>query len=123
MSAPDTTTLLLIRTSITRICLLSSCLPATVKEGTPDGKIASAMAQTGEDVWGTFNKRFDHMFGEDTRDKSTGRLRHLTKGPHGMDLVCTYLRDVATNQLDSLPLDLVEIKIKRLRDELQYYAE
>ncbi|KAF5333038.1 hypothetical protein D9758_017299 [Tetrapyrgos nigripes] len=78
--------------------------------------IASSFSDDAETKWMAFNQLFDRAFGEDTRDDA-GRLQYLTRGMHGMDLVNAYLAQVAENQLDDLPLELVHGK--HLSAELQ----
>ena len=64
----------------------------------------------------TFNRRFDVLFAEDCRD-ADGRLHHVRQGKLGMGLIVSYL-----SKLDwtGFPLDLVELKLRRLITELKH---
>ena len=50
------------------------------------------------------------MFGNDYKD-AAGKLKYLEYGPHGMDLVCAYLKGL---NLAGLPLDIMMIKLECL---------
>lgn len=69
-----------------------------------------------DDAWPVFNRRFDALFGEDTRDKD-GRLLNIRSGPLGMDAVVIYLQAVIC-----LPLlwEAARPKIERLVTEITY---
>jgi hypothetical protein len=98
------------------ICTLANGLPLSVPNGSKEDKIWTVMnSDDGETPHETFNKRFDAMFGEDCRDLQ-GRLHHVRRGKLGMGLVCSYL-----TKLDwtDFPLDLAEIKLRRLLVELK----
>jgi hypothetical protein len=98
------------------ITALSNSLPKSLPNGTTGDKIWAVMhTQEGETPFETFNKRFDAMFGEDCRDVD-GRLHYIRQGNHGMGLVCTYLNKIKWTS--NFPLDLVEIKLLRLKTEL-----
>jgi hypothetical protein len=68
-----------------------------------------------ESPWQTFNKRFNALFAEDCRDEA-GRLHHIRRGEHRMDKVNNYLASI---NFTVLPLDLVAIKLDRLKVELE----
>lgn len=98
------------------ITALSNSLPKSVPNGNTKDKIWTVMhSPEGETTFETFNKRFDALFGEDCR--VDGRLHFIRQGKNGMGLVCAYL-----NKLDwtDFPLDLAEIKLKRLSTELAH---
>ncbi|THU83758.1 hypothetical protein K435DRAFT_870979 [Dendrothele bispora CBS 962.96] len=99
---------------------LSFKLPSTVATGAPDGRIAQCISDAdAKTAWARFNRFFDHVFGNDTRD-THGRLQYLTRGEHGMDLVNVYLSSLSEKDLVEMPLDLVYVKLLRLCDELTF---
>ena len=107
-----------IRSLVKEIITLSNVLPTSVPQGTESDKIWSVMnGDAGETAHKTFNRCFDALFGEDCRD-SMGRLQHIRQGQLGLGLVCSYLS--AINWSDGFPLDIVEIKLKRLATELKF---
>jgi hypothetical protein len=63
----------------------------------------------------TFNRRFDVLFGEDCRNPD-GRLLHVRQGKLGMGLITSYLSRISW---DGFPLDIVELKLRRLLAELK----
>lgn len=67
--------------------------------------------------WEVFNRRMDALFGDDVRDPKTGRLLNIARGPFGMVLVISYLRQ--TVEAGSIPWDLGLIKVERLISEIQ----
>lgn len=103
---------------IQRILALSPTLPDTIPLAEKDDTICTAMNKTGESPWATFNRRFDAIFGEDTRNDS-GRLQHLRRGRLGLKAVCTYLERVLDQP--GLLYDLMDIKLERLIRELEFY--
>lgn len=101
---------------VTDICTLSNGLPSSVPNGSKEDKIWAVMnSDDGETPHETFNKRFDAMFGEDCRDLH-GRLHHVRRGKLGIGLVCSYLTNL---DWTDIPLDLAEIKLRRLLVELK----
>ena len=101
---------------IQHISALTATLPHSIDLAQPTDKIYTVISsvESEEGNWPTFNRRFDLLFAADCMDKD-GRMRYLKRGQYGMDAVNTYLRSLS---LDGLPLDLVEIKLTRLRDAL-----
>ncbi|KAK7047043.1 hypothetical protein R3P38DRAFT_3423826 [Favolaschia claudopus] len=104
---------------------LAGLLPDSVPEGsleTEDDKkifhVTSQVHGIDNTVSGTFNRRFDILFGEDTRDNN-GRLRYMRRGPMGMDLVVKYLEGIHW-QTAAIPLDLAKLKLERVVAELTY---
>lgn len=97
----------------------SKRLPAEIQEATKDDKIYTVMTKVkGDTPWETFNRRFDILFSEDCRD-GNGRLHHIRRGRHGMNVVAAYLsRVVNEDQLKGV-YDLAALKLTRLRDELR----
>ncbi|KAF5366752.1 hypothetical protein D9758_006529 [Tetrapyrgos nigripes] len=110
----------LIQSVIAEIADLSSCLPESVPIGQPDGKIATSLNEEAESPWQSFNSFFDRVFGADTVDPTTGRLKFVSRGPHGMDFVNRYLQTVSQQHLSELPLELVHMRLVRVRDELDF---
>ena len=107
-----------IKQLVKEISSLSSSLSDAVPKGSKDDKIWSVMnGKEGDSPHETFNRRFDALFGEDCRD-SGGRLHYVYQGKLGMGLVVSYLSKI--NWTNGFPLDLVEIKLLRLKDELKY---
>lgn len=64
-----------------------------------------------------FNRRMDALFGEDTRDSTTGRLPNVKRGPFGMDLVVKYLTEAS--DAGFLIWDIAAIKVDRLISEIE----
>jgi len=63
----------------------------------------------------TFNQRFDALFAEDCCDAS-GCLHYIRRGKSGMGIVCSYLKKLDWEK--GFPLDIVAIKLQRLKTEL-----
>jgi len=102
---------------VKEISALSSSLSNATPKGSKDDKIWSVMnTKEGDTLHETFNRQFNALFGEDCRD-SHGRLYHVRQGKLGMGLVVSYLLKV--NWAD-FPLDLAELKLRRLIAELQH---
>ncbi|KAK7007345.1 hypothetical protein R3P38DRAFT_3597666 [Favolaschia claudopus] len=104
---------------------LAGLLPDSVPEGsleTEDDKkifhVTSQVHGIDNTVLGTFNRRFNILFGEDTRDND-GRLKYMRRGPMGMDLVLKYLDSIHW-QTAQIPLDLAKLKLGRVVAELTY---
>ncbi len=100
-------------------------LPKNIPMGEESGKLYQTMLTVrGENEWATFNRRFDILFGEDCRD-ANGRLLNVSWGAYGLDIICKYLHWLLalaaseSNDMVSLPWDAMQIKLERLRDELQ----
>src|ERR1700677_988350 len=100
------------------ITALSNSLPRMVPNGSVKDKIYVVMhTQEGDTPFETFNKRFDTLFGQDCHN-SDGRLHHICQGKNGMGIVCGYLNKI--DWTSDFPLDLVEIKLLRLKTELTH---
>jgi hypothetical protein len=111
------TTLATIKLLVKEIGVLSHSLSDAVPKGTKGDKIWSVMnTEECDTPHETFNRRFDAMFAEDCRD-SDGRLHHVRQGKLGMGLVVPYLSKI---NWASFPLDLVELKLRRLITELKH---
>jgi hypothetical protein len=105
-----------ILSSVSQIRTLYTELPPTIPQGSSRCKITQVLdGPEYESPWQTFNKRFDALFAEDCRDEA-GRLHHIRRGEHGMDKVNNYLASI---DFTVLPLDLVAIKLDRLKVELE----
>jgi hypothetical protein len=114
MSALDSET---VKSLVKEITALANSLSDDVLKGTKDDKIWSVMNTTeGDNPHETFNRRFDALFGEDCRDTG-GRLQHVRQGKLGMGLVTSYLSKI---NWTNFPLDLVELKLRRLVTELKH---
>lgn len=100
---------------------LCRSLPTTIPCATKKDKIYEVVTNVkdGNDAWLTFNRRFDALFAEDCRDKSTGRLHYIRRGKFGMEAICTYLQSIDLTSTD-LPLDLMVGKMTRLVEEIIY---
>lgn len=108
-----------ILSSISSITTLCKELPMTISHGSKRCKIYEVLSgPEGENAWHTFNQQFDALFGEDCRDEE-GRLHHIRRGEYGIDKVIKYL---STIDLGSLSLDLVDIKLNRLKEELEFLS-
>ena len=105
-----------IQSSVSQIQTLCTELPSTIPIGSNRCKITQVLdGPECESPWQTFNKRFDALFAEDCRDEA-GRLHHIRRGEHGMDKMNNYLASI---DFTALPLDLVAIKLDRLKAELE----
>ena len=98
------------------ISMLSKALPTTIPEGLPTDRMYHVIqnVESDEGEWPTFNRKFDLLFGIDCFD-ANGALKHVSRGEYGMDAVATYLQSLS---LRNLPLELVQIKLQRIRDWL-----
>jgi hypothetical protein len=106
-----------IKALLKEITAASNRLPSSIQQGSKNDKIWNVLnADAGETAHETFNKRFDALFAEDCRDPA-GRLHYIRRGKLGMGLVCSYLSQIDWD--NGFPLDLAEIKLKRLVDELK----
>ncbi|KAF8314903.1 hypothetical protein F5887DRAFT_1190637 [Amanita rubescens] len=95
-------------------------LPASIPEGKRDGKLYHVITNimgVDEDVFSTFNRRFDILFGEDCRNND-GRLLNIERGKYGMDAVCAYLKSIEWPA--DTPVEPVQLKLKRVLDEIAY---
>lgn len=111
------TTLATIKQLVKEIGSLSNTLTDAVPKGSKDDKIWSVMkAEERDTPHETFNWQFDALFAEDCHD-SDGRLCHVCQGKLGMGLVILYLSKINWN---GFPLDLVELKLRRLVTELKH---
>lgn len=109
------------RTLIKDIAFLSKNLPTDVPLAHGRDKIPQVMQKDGEGVWGTFNRRMDALFQEDSQCRDdAGRLRHVRRGPLGMEMVVTYLQSLSPADLAEIPYDLANIKLMRIWVELNY---
>jgi len=107
-----------IKSLVKEVATLSANLPPSVQQATKEDKIWCVINSDRRDTaHETFNRRFDALFGEDCHD-SAGRLHHIRKGKLSMGLVCVYLSKCDWS--DGFPLDLVEIKLRRIITELKY---
>ena len=98
------------------ISVLSKALPTSIPEGQPMDKMYHVITnvESDEGDWPTFNRKFDLLFGVDCFD-ANGRLKNVCRGQYGMDAVAAYLQRLS---LRNLPLELVQIKLQRIRDWL-----
>jgi hypothetical protein len=110
-------TLATVKQLVKEIGTLSNSLADSVPKGSKDDKIWSVMhTEECDTPHETFNRRFDVLFAEDSRD-SNGRLHYIRGGKLGMGLVVLYLSKL---NWVGFPLDLVELKLQRLLTELKY---
>jgi len=110
-------TLATVKGLVKEIGILSNSLSDAVPKGSKDDKIWSVMnAEECDTPHETFNQRFDALFAEDCRD-SDGRLHYVCQGKLGMGLVVPYLSKM---NWTGFPLDLVELKLRRLITELKH---
>lgn len=109
------------RTLVKDIAFLSANLPTDVLLAHGRDKIPHIMKIDGDGVWGTFNRRMDALFQEDSHCRDdAGRLRHVRRGPLGMDMVVAYLQKFTPLDLAEIPYDLANIKLMRIWEELNY---
>ena len=104
---------------IQKISYLSqNLLPSVIPEATTEDKIYrvfSRIEDSEDDPYLPFNRKFDAVFAQDTRNAETGRLEHIRRGPNGMDLIIKFLNSL---DLVSLPLDRMNQKLENLLKEL-----
>lgn len=96
-------------------------LPTTLPLAPKDSQIVKVFARIPvpkdpREHWEVFDRRFNALFGEDTRDKATGRLPNLLRGKHGLDLVVLYIHDMIT--AGSLQWDSAKPKLERILKEM-----
>ncbi|KAJ7687530.1 hypothetical protein B0H17DRAFT_1136257 [Mycena rosella] len=106
---------------IKKIGKLSPLLPETVPEAPADDdihRIITRLEHPDRTVAATFNRRFDILFGEDTRG-SDGRLKNIRRGDFGMACVVKYLNSIHWESA-KIPFDLTEPKLTRIADELEH---
>ncbi|KAF7328569.1 Dimer-Tnp-hAT domain-containing protein [Mycena venus] len=106
---------------IKKIGKLSPLLPETVPEAPADDdihRIITRLEHPDGTVAATFNRRFDILFGEDTRG-SDGRLKNIRRGDFGMGCVVEYLNSIHWESA-RIPFDLTEPKLTRVANELEH---
>src|SRR5271168_3399800 len=82
---------------IQKISYLSQNLLPSVPEATTDDKIYRVFTRiedSEDDPYLPFNRKFEAVFAQDTRNTETGRLDHIRRGPNGMDLVVKFLNSL-----------------------------
>lgn len=95
-------------------------LPTSIPEGESDGHLYHVIKNVmgvDENIFSTFNQRFDILFAEDCRDND-GRLKNIVHREYGMDAVCAYLKSIEWPA--DTPVEPVQIKLNRLLDEITY---
>ena len=103
---------------IQKITYLSHNLLPSVPEATTEDKIYRVFTRiedSEDDPYLPFNRKFDAVFAQDTRNTETRRLEHIWHSPKGMDLVVKFLTSL---DLVSLPLDRMNQKMENLLKEL-----
>ncbi|KAJ7860110.1 hypothetical protein B0H14DRAFT_3863890 [Mycena olivaceomarginata] len=96
-------------------------LPDTIPEASEADDIVRVITTVhgiDESVCGTFNRRFDILFGADCRTPD-GRLKNIRRGDFGMGCAIDYLESIHWESAD-IPLDLAEVKLTRIVHELEY---
>ncbi len=108
------------RTVVAKIARLSAALPALVPMGTKNDHLYKVFTgpKKEEGEWRTLNTHFDGVFGEDLRNATSGRLKHLRRGEQGINVVVRYLEGVDWADKD-MPWDIVMLKLQRVVDELE----
>ncbi|KAJ7692525.1 hypothetical protein B0H17DRAFT_1133006 [Mycena rosella] len=100
---------------------LSVLLPETIPEATDTDKIHRVITTVNGiegTIAGTFNRRFDILFGKDCRG-GDGRLKNIRRGGLGMTCVVDYLESIHWASA-GLPLELAQIKLQRVVAELEH---
>lgn len=74
-------------------------LPTSVPLAPKDGRIATVFSnlpvpQSPIEHWEIFDRRMNALYGEDTRNTTTGLLSNLQRGKYGLDLVVSYIQDM-----------------------------
>jgi len=102
---------------IANLTSLCQHLPKSVPVAQKDDDIYRIIrTSNGDDLWQSFNRKFDLLYGEDCRD-ARGYLQNIRSGKYGMDSVCAYLKGINTKDPQFLA-ELAVIKLERLRNEL-----
>ncbi|KAJ7107579.1 hypothetical protein C8R44DRAFT_744751 [Mycena epipterygia] len=100
---------------------LSALLPEIVREATDADDVYRVITKVhgiDDTIAGTFNRRFDILFGEDCRD-ADGRLKNIARGDFGMNCVIEYLESIHWESA-GIPLDLAGNKLTRVVVELEH---
>ncbi|KAJ7459621.1 hypothetical protein B0H11DRAFT_1924246 [Mycena galericulata] len=106
---------------IKRMDRLSAQLPDTVAEASDTDdvhRVITTLSGIDGSVAGTFNHRFDVLFGQECRD-SDGRLKNIRRGDYGMLCVVEYLQSIHWESA-GIPLDLAQLKLARIVEELEH---
>jgi hypothetical protein len=103
---------------------LSPLLPNKLPEATDNDRIASIFRKVPVsndplESWEVFNRRMDLLFAEEMRDKVTGYLSNIARGPFGMDLVITYLKDVVKENNSGFQWNAAMPKVLRLVNDFK----
>jgi hypothetical protein len=108
-------------TLIKKIQALAPSLPDSVTEASEDdNELHRVLTETSgieDSPWGMLNHQLDKLFGVDTCEN--GHLKYIRRGEHGMLFVAEHLAGLDWKS-GKYPLDLVEFKLQRIVDELQY---
>ncbi|KAF8217568.1 hypothetical protein K438DRAFT_2037066 [Mycena galopus ATCC 62051] len=108
-------------TLIKKVEALAPLLPDSVKEASTDDNELHLLTNTSGiqgSPWGTLNRQLDKLFGVDTLED--GGLKHIRRGEHGMYFVATHLAGLDWKS-GKYPLDLVELKLQRIVEEMEYF--
>lgn len=113
----------IVEDQVTQLKSLTLKLPQSVKQAPKDGCIVTAFTSISgpkedDEHWPVFNRRMDVLFGEDQRDKD-GRLLHFERGPHGMDMVVSYIEEAV--KAGHLLWEAATPKLERLITESEYF--
>ncbi|KAJ6632240.1 hypothetical protein B0H10DRAFT_1937906 [Mycena sp. CBHHK59/15] len=103
---------------IKKLTTLSKALPDSVPKATEEDDIRRIMTEvTGDDPQQTFVRRFNIVFGMQTRD-SEGHLTRIRRGALGMDCVLEYLNSIPWIST-TIELSVVEPKLSQLIEEME----
>lgn len=87
-----------------------------------NGKIYSAIKPRDGDPWEIMNSRFDTLYGENLRDKTTGRLPNIEGGTYGLIAFANYLERSMALKGISANHEIIMLRLDRITAELQHYA-
>lgn len=106
---------------INKLSSLCDNLPTSILFGIQADKMYHTLLHVNEgSPFETFNRIFDILFKEDSDCwDEQGRFHLIRRGKYGMDKLCVYLRGVNWDD-QSIPLDLVKLKLDRVLNEVVY---
>ena len=107
--------------NISTLTALIATIPESVPLATKDDRIHQIFTSipppdNDAEVWEVFNRRFDNLFGEDTRDDANS-LPNIKRGEYGMDLVLKYINSVKDSS--TMLYEPASVKFGRIITELK----
>jgi hypothetical protein len=108
--------------SINNITILAKELPKSVADASKTDRIYTALKDgKPSDSWETWNRRFDLVFGEHLRNKSTGRLHEVRRGRFGMSAFFAALRVALVGHESAFKdsWDILQLRLDRVEREME----